>query len=340
MIRAAKSVFKADHECPLIPFEPRKDEGNEIAVVACGEAFARQERFQQMEGVDRIVLGYTGGKREKPTFTKIHDHTEALLIEFNPHKVSFSEILQRWHECHDNPWEKEKHPHHRSAVFWISLAQQDAALEFIEELRASNPSKQLYSEVERARRFYRAKQLCPELSLEPKFEGNETAVFACGDFVVAHHHFQATEGIDRVITAYAGGKRDIPKHHKPYDHAEAVFVEFDPNVISYRQLLNVWHECDNPWEEQIPQHRSIVFWKILSQQDAALEYIAELQANNPKKKLYSDVERVRKVYEVEVYDANADDLFESPRFGRKEAAPQAPVAKDNTPEARQNGEKP
>lgn len=141
-----------------------------------------------MEGVERIVLGYTGGKKEKPTFAKIHDHTEALLIEFNPQKVSYREILQVWHEC-DNPWEKEKQQY-RSAVFWKSLSQQDAALQFIEELRASCPGKQIYSEVERARRFYRAKQICPELPLTPKHEGNETAVVACGSFVVAQHRFE------------------------------------------------------------------------------------------------------------------------------------------------------
>jgi hypothetical protein len=43
--------------------------------------------------------------------------------------------------------------------------------------------------VERARRFYRAKQTCPELPLEPKQVLNEIAVVACGSFVGAQHRF-------------------------------------------------------------------------------------------------------------------------------------------------------
>ena len=36
----------------------------------------------QLEGVERVILGYTGGGKQTPTFNKIHDHTEALLVEF------------------------------------------------------------------------------------------------------------------------------------------------------------------------------------------------------------------------------------------------------------------
>lgn len=48
MIKAAKNVFKADHECPIIPLEPRKDQGNEIAIVACGDFTAPRQRFQKV----------------------------------------------------------------------------------------------------------------------------------------------------------------------------------------------------------------------------------------------------------------------------------------------------
>jgi peptide methionine sulfoxide reductase MsrA len=132
------------------------------------------------------------------------------------------------------------------------------------------------------------------------------------------------EGVERVITAYTGGKKESPKHHKPYDHSEALFIEFNPTLISYSQILEVWHECDNPWEEQIQQYRSAVFWKALSQQDTTLQFIEELKANNPKKKLYTDVEPVRKVYEAEVYESEGSDVGESPRNGKKALAQPSP----------------
>jgi peptide methionine sulfoxide reductase MsrA len=146
------------------------------------------------------------------------------------------------------------------------------------------------------------------------------------------------EGVERVITAYTGGKKESPKHHKPYDHTEALFIEYNPTVISYSQILEVWHKCDNPWEEQFPQYRSAVFWEALSQQDTTLQYIKELQANNPNKKLYTDVERVRKVYEVEVYESDGSDVRESPRNGKKSLIPSPRFRRKSG--AVQSGQKP
>lgn len=147
------------------------------------------------------------------------------------------------------------------------------------------------------------------------------------------------EGVERVITVYTGGKKESPKHHKPHDHVEAIFIEFNPTKTSYRKILELWHECDDPWEEQTSQHRSAIFWKALSQQDAALEYVEELQAGDRKKKLCTTVERVRKVYEVEVYDSNRGDVPESPRNSKQESAEQAP-RKPNMQPALHNGQKP
>lgn len=101
---------------------------------------------------------------------------------------------------------------------------------------------------------------------------------------------------------YTGGKRDGPKDHKPYDHTHAILIEYNPSEISYRSILEIWHEMDNPWQEEKREYRSAVFWKSLSQQDTAINYIQEIQATKPSEKLYTDFERARKFYEVEKYD--------------------------------------
>ena len=46
-----------------------------------------------MNGIVRVVVGYSGGKEKNPTYQSIKDATEAYLIEFDPSKVSFEKIL-------------------------------------------------------------------------------------------------------------------------------------------------------------------------------------------------------------------------------------------------------
>jgi len=180
MLIFGKNAFtSSDSDCPRVPLEPRKDERNQIAVVACGDFNAHQEKFLKLEGVERVILGYTGGGKSIPSFNKTNDHTEALLIEYNPQLTSFSKILMAWRECVD-PWAKVK-ARYRAAIFWSSLSQQNEALEFVGNLQSKHPSKTLHVEVERARRFFRARQTYPVLPLEPKNEGREVAILATED---------------------------------------------------------------------------------------------------------------------------------------------------------------
>jgi peptide-methionine (S)-S-oxide reductase len=46
-----------------------------------------------MDGVKRCVVGYSGGKADNPTYRNIQDYTEALLVEYNPHEVSYEDLV-------------------------------------------------------------------------------------------------------------------------------------------------------------------------------------------------------------------------------------------------------
>lgn len=92
-----------------------------------------------MRGVERVIVGYTGGKQPHPKYGNLQDHTEALLLDFNPKEVSYWEILEMWND-NANPWKRDS-IQYRSAIFWTSLSQQDEALQFLQRLSASNPKK-------------------------------------------------------------------------------------------------------------------------------------------------------------------------------------------------------
>ena len=55
MFKAVQNVFKVDGDCAVVPLEPRKDVGNEIAVIACGDFTAYKEGFIKVNVEERIL---------------------------------------------------------------------------------------------------------------------------------------------------------------------------------------------------------------------------------------------------------------------------------------------
>lgn len=77
----------------------------------------------------------------------------------------------------------------------------------------------------------------------------EQAIFAGGCFWCMVHPFDSYPGVERVISGYTGGKTENPTYEEVCSHTtghrEAVEITFDPTVISYRELLDIfWHQID------------------------------------------------------------------------------------------------
>jgi peptide-methionine (S)-S-oxide reductase len=101
----------------------------------------------------------------------------------------------------------------------------------------------------------------------------ETAVFAGGCFWGVESVFEHVRGVTSVVSGYAAG------------HVESVQVRFDPAVISYRQLLEVFflvaHDPttrDRQGPDVGPEYRAIVFYRNAAQRQAASGYLQELAA--------------------------------------------------------------
>jgi peptide-methionine (S)-S-oxide reductase len=107
------------------------------------------------------------------------------------------------------------------------------------------------------------------------------------------------KGVERVIVGYAGGKQPNPTYYKIKDHTEALFIEFNPQQVTYWQILEMW--LDYPWKLEPRQYRSAILFTSLAQQDEALYFLAQSKSNE---RLYADVELVTKFYQAEVYHQN------------------------------------
>lgn len=91
----------------------------------------------------------------------------------------------------------------------------------------------------------------PERRIVPPFpEGTETAVVGMGCFWGAERTFWRTEGVWSTAVGYAGGFTPNPTYEEVCTgmtgHTEAVLVVFDPEVISYAQVLRVFWENHDP----------------------------------------------------------------------------------------------
>lgn len=107
----------------------------------------------------------------------------------------------------------------------------------------------------------------------------EKATFGAGCFWGVESTFRAVPGVKEAIVGYAGGRTKNPTYEDVCSHttghAEVVEVEFDPAVVSYQQLLDVFWSNHNPTtlNRQGPdvgdQYRSVIFYHSPEQKAAA-----------------------------------------------------------------------
>lgn len=119
----------------------------------------------------------------------------------------------------------------------------------------------------------------------------ETATLAGGCFWCIEAVFDALQGVESVESGYTGGHVDNPSYEqvcgKLTGHTEAVRIRFDPAVITYDELLEVFFHIHDPTtpdrqgNDVGPQYRSAIFYHSPEQQAAAVAAIAAAQASWP-----------------------------------------------------------
>lgn len=98
-----------------------------------------------MAGVDRCIVGYSGGVKPDPTYQNIQDYTEALLVEFDPTITSFQAILETWRSEH-TPYPNKRQ--YRSVIWHLSEGQEQVAKE--------KYGSEKYVDIEPATQFFMA----------------------------------------------------------------------------------------------------------------------------------------------------------------------------------------
>lgn len=119
--------------------------------------------------------------------------------------------------------------------------------------------------------------------------GKEVATFGAGCFWCVEAIFQSLNGVDTVISGYSGGSIKNPSYKEVCTgrtgHAEVTQIVFDPNVISFKELLEVFWQTHDPTTlnqqgaDVGTQYRSAIFYHTDAQKQLAEEYKAKLDAS-------------------------------------------------------------
>ena len=114
-------------------------------------------KSQQINGVKRCLVGYTGGKELYPTYKQIKDHPEAMIVEYDPSVVSYEDLCIEWSQMHYPT--REGSCQYRSAVWFLNDEQEEIAQDVVDGMKAkAGRSVKLYTSVEPATRFYKAEE--------------------------------------------------------------------------------------------------------------------------------------------------------------------------------------
>lgn len=140
----------------------------------------------------------------------------------------------------------------------------------------------------------------------------EKAMFGAGCFWGVETTFRNVKGVTDAAVGYSGGTMENPTYEDVCSsrtgHAEVVQVEFDPAVVSYRQLLDVFWANHNPTtlNRQGPdvgtQYRSAIFYYTPEQQAEAEASKAELEKSGRfRQPIVTQIEPASAFYRAEEY---------------------------------------
>lgn len=140
----------------------------------------------------------------------------------------------------------------------------------------------------------------------------EKATFAAGCFWGVEAAFRQVQGVKSTTVGYTGGSFENPTYRDVCSgrtgHAEAVEVEYDPSVVSYEELLNVFWENHDPTtlNRQGPdvgtQYRSAIFYHTPEQEAAARASKERLESGGRyRNRIVTEIKPATPFYRAEEY---------------------------------------
>ena len=182
----------------------------------------------------------------------------------------------------------------------------------------------------------------------PLQNGKARAYFASGCFWCVEAVYESVKGVDDAISGYAGGFTDNPTYELSNTgrtgHAEAIEVIYDPEIVSFATLVDVYFGSQNPTQvngqgpDKGSQYRSIIFY----QDEAQKKIIEDKKAALAKKldaTIAAEVYPFQKFWIAEAYHQNYERLHPNESYIRNVSVPRLNRFKEKFPELLKEDEK-
>jgi peptide-methionine (S)-S-oxide reductase len=141
----------------------------------------------------------------------------------------------------------------------------------------------------------------------------ETAVLGGGCFWCLEAVYQQIKGVEAVESGYAGGTADLPTYEQvckgTTGHAEVVKITFDPALIGYRELLEIFFTMHDPTtlnrqgNDIGTQYRSAIYFTLVQHEEIARRVIAEM-ANVWDAPIITELAPLKNYFRAEDYHQN------------------------------------
>lgn len=140
----------------------------------------------------------------------------------------------------------------------------------------------------------------------------EKTVFGGGCFWCLEAVFVKLKGVQSVVSGYAGGSKENPTYEEVCSgktgHAEVMKIEYDPNNISFQDLLTVFFAMHDPTtlnrqgEDSGTQYRSIILYADEDQKKAAEKFVEKLRSDKIyENSIVTEIKPLGKFYPAEKY---------------------------------------
>lgn len=137
----------------------------DTATFATGCFWCTESKFQQLNGVVKVISGFSGGHVANPTYEQVctgtTGHAEACNIIYDPQKITYDELIAAFFVAHDptqlNRQGNDVGTQYRSAIFYHNTAQKQKAEYYIAKLNSEKAYKaKIVTEVVPYKAFYKA----------------------------------------------------------------------------------------------------------------------------------------------------------------------------------------
>jgi len=144
-----------------------QDDQIEVATLAGGCFWCLEPIFEELKGVENVVVGYSGGDVENPSYQQVctgtTGHAESVQIRFSPAVITYADLLRIFFTVHDpttlNRQGADVGTQYRSAIFYHNEQQKETAENVIKELEDEGVWKNpIVTEVIKFNTFYKAEK--------------------------------------------------------------------------------------------------------------------------------------------------------------------------------------